>query len=312
MALWINGVKDREAFDATIIYTTSTTAYFFFIPGKGDTYFNGLVQDIQLWNRCLPTRTKWNMCFMRKGKEEGLSCYVNFKNASNTNLSGKPDYDPEYFLNYQLTDFYDQDFQGVLSLENDSPAVKESGNYQYLRCENANSLRLEETSISMEAWIKTSDMPDHWNAIVTMEDSYQLRLSKDGKLNCLVSSNRTGVFGKTDLRDGMWHHVVGVYHFPKKQLQVFVDGQKDGELGDVEAPSYEHNHFAIGMDARASETTLFTGLLKEVAVWNMEMNEEHCKEHMYRRLLGIHPMLRGYYKPGNTLSKEVEESHFLT
>ncbi len=80
-----------------------------------------------------------------------------------------------------------------------------------------------------------------------------------------------------NLTDDQWHHVVGVYDNAAAEVQIFVDGNKEGATGGVPAADYGTNArpFTIGNHFNRG----FDGLLDEVAIYDSALNSDQVAAH---------------------------------
>jgi outer membrane lipoprotein-sorting protein len=102
----------------------------------------------------------------------------------------------------------------------------------YIEIENSDDLAIR-NQITVSAWVKTDKIARRWQAIATKGDrSWRLQGRRSGnalEFSCsglLVPDNRWGsLYGNTDVDDGQWHHVAGVYD--GKRIYLYLDGQVD-------------------------------------------------------------------------------------
>ncbi|MCJ7777062.1 MAG: LamG domain-containing protein, partial [Sedimentisphaerales bacterium] len=133
--------------------------------------------------------------------------------------------------------------------------------------------------ITVAAWIKVNRFDKGWQAIVTKGDS-AWRLQRDRETNCLEfacsglpvpGSEWSGIFGKSNVNDGQWHHAAGV--FDGTQLYLYIDGKLDvssnapGKIKVNDEPVY------IGENSEMSER-FWNGLIDDVRIYNYALSEE--------------------------------------
>jgi outer membrane lipoprotein-sorting protein len=102
----------------------------------------------------------------------------------------------------------------------------------YIEIEDSNDLALR-NQITVCAWVKTDKIARRWQAIATKGDrSWRLQGRRSGnalEFSCsglLVPDNRWGsLYGTTDVDDGQWHHVAGVYD--GERIYLYLDGRVD-------------------------------------------------------------------------------------
>ena len=130
--------------------------------------------------------------------------------------------------------------------------------------------------ITVMAWIKVNAFDKAWQSIVTKGDN-SWRMQRSGQPNTLefactgVSNNVWGnVVGKTDVNDGSWHHVAGVYD--GKKICLYVDGKLDvssegsGHIKKTDWP------VLIGENAERTERQ-WNGLIDDVRIYDCALTE---------------------------------------
>ena len=86
------------------------------------------------------------------------------------------------------------------------------------------------TAITVAAWVKVNSFNRTWQAVVAKGDT-SWRLHRHGNSNllnftCNGLQGNFSVMGATNVNDGQWHHVAGVYD--GSRLRLYVDGDEDG------------------------------------------------------------------------------------
>jgi len=130
--------------------------------------------------------------------------------------------------------------------------------------------------ITVMAWIKVNAFDKAWQSIVTKGDN-SWRMQRSGQPNTLefactgVSNNVWGsVGGKTDVNDGSWHHVAGVYD--GKKICLYVDGKLDVSS---EGSGYINKNdwpVLIGENAQRTERQ-WNGLIDDVRIYDCSFSE---------------------------------------
>ncbi len=97
--------------------------------------------------------------------------------------------------------------------------------------------------ITVSAWIKVDAFTKPWQAILTKGNT-AWRLSRNANSNTVYFGcsglNPGKVTGTTDVNDGRWHHLVGVYD--GSSLTLYVDGVVEksvGSTGSISTNNYE-------------------------------------------------------------------------
>lgn len=79
--------------------------------------------------------------------------------------------------------------------------------------------------------------------------------------------------GKTDLRDGKWHHTAGTYD--QKSIKAYVDGKVEGEAAFNNVPDTNEEPLVIG--AITPTVNFFTGAIDEVGLFNVALSEDDIR-----------------------------------
>jgi len=139
------------------------------------------------------------------------------------------------------------------------------------------------SQITVAAWIKVDAFDREWQTIISKGDSsWRLQRNWDkgtlefGCTGLVVPGNRWGgIYGKTDVNDGQWHHAVGVYDGQK--LNLYVDGRLDISA-DVKGSINIHDYpVLIGENAEKPQR-FWEGLIDDVRVYNYGLNAEEIAE----------------------------------
>ena len=170
----------------------------------------------------------------------------------------------------------------ALSLEDD----------QYVVVSNSSSLNIN-PPITMEAWIKVDSFSQAWQTVIGKDNSWW-QLSRNDETNTMYFGvgDSGGVSGNTNIADGEWHHVAGVYN--QAELLLYVDGELDGQsttglfqLSDVSSDLLIGNSGA--------ENRNFAGEIDEVRVWSTARSQEEIKAGLAQSLTGSETDLEIYY-----------------
>lgn len=146
------------------------------------------------------------------------------------------------------------------------------------------SLTLEPSAITVEAWVKNSGTPGIYKYIISKVydaklgsySSYAFYTGGSGGLRFYVGSASTSWVGSPDagasLWDGNWHHIAGTYDGSKVRL--FVDGEEEG-MGTPATPTiaYDSGNLYIGYYGPYAYPTYFPGIIDEVRIWDGALDE---------------------------------------
>ncbi|MHC4106319.1 MAG: LamG domain-containing protein [Planctomycetota bacterium] len=133
--------------------------------------------------------------------------------------------------------------------------------------------------ITVSAWVKVHAFDKDWQTIITKGDR-AWRLQRNWNKNTLEfacsglvvpGSDWGPVYGNTDVNDGHWHHIVGVYD--QQNIYLYVDGNLDasatasGTIRINEEPVY------IGENSQMPNR-FWNGLIDDVRIYNYALSAE--------------------------------------
>lgn len=160
--------------------------------------------------------------------------------------------------------------------------------------------------MTVEVWIKANPFTRNWQAIVTKGDnSWRLhRNNNTNFINFAINAN-TGTYGvnsTTNVNDGEWHHLAGV--FTGTQLQLYVNGVKEGEVNVAANTTINNSTYPVMFGENAQATgRYFNGKMDEVRLWNVARTQNQIRESMHLVLKGLENGLIGYYQLNQTSGK---------
>jgi hypothetical protein len=137
--------------------------------------------------------------------------------------------------------------------------------------------------ITVSAWIKVSVFDKDWQTIVAKGDrSWRLQRNVGDntlQFSCsglVVPGTDWGtIFGKTNVNDGHWHHVAGVYD--QEKIYLYIDGSLDasaeapGTIRVNEEPVY------IGENSQMPNR-FWNGMIDDVRIYNYALSTEEISE----------------------------------
>ena len=165
-------------------------------------------------------------------------------------------------------------------------ALDFDGTDDYITLANESSFDLT-SAITIEAWIKVDgSFDDAWEAIVTKGES-SWRLHRANTANTVsFSTNHGGTSdlpATTDVTDGQWHHIAGVFDGSLKSI--YVDGELENFAGIAIPIDVNNNPVLIGAnDAQANRN--FGGNIDEVRIWNVARSAADIKANKNLKLTG--------------------------
>jgi hypothetical protein len=125
--------------------------------------------------------------------------------------------------------------------------------------------------ITMAAWIKVNEFDTGYQTILAKgNNTYRLQRagSSDNSslwLNTYPNANCVHINGSTNINDGQWHHVVGV--FDGDMIYVYVDGIEDGSESFVSG-YIETSLDNLQIGANSDEGRYWEGLIDNVRLYD--------------------------------------------
>jgi hypothetical protein len=133
--------------------------------------------------------------------------------------------------------------------------------------------------ITVSAWTKVNSFDKDWQTVIAKGDR-SWRLQRNWNQNTLefacsglvVSGSDWGpVYGKTDVNDGHWHHVVGVYD--QKKLYLYIDGKLDASTPATGKVRVNEEPVYIGENSQMPNR-FWNGLIDDVRIYNYALTAE--------------------------------------
>ncbi len=152
-------------------------------------------------------------------------------------------------------------------------AVRLNGPGSYLSVGNESNFDFT-NAMTVACWIRPDTFDATWQAFVCKGD-YSWRLHRAGDTNFLNFAcnglSQLDVTGTTNINDGQWHHVVGVYD--GANLYIYVDGNLDGSIASTGLIDNTGDPVQIGSNASMSGRE-FKGLMDDVCIYNRALTAE--------------------------------------
>jgi hypothetical protein len=154
--------------------------------------------------------------------------------------------------------------------------VKLDGTGDYVDCTNDPNFDIT-GSITVAAWIKVTLFDKNYQAFVTKgNDAWRiLRLNAPDSANFGhegLSSAGTG--GYSNINDGQWHHVAGVYDSSAQKTYMYIDGlaetTRTGVTGTIDTSPFK---VFIGADDSEQPGREFDGLIDEVRIYSRALSQ---------------------------------------
>lgn len=162
------------------------------------------------------------------------------------------------------------------------------GNNDYVSVPNESSFDVTQF-VSIAAWIKVDQFDTQWQTIIAKGDS-AWRLSRNDYTNTIHFAINSGatqevVNGSTNVNDGQWHHIVGVYD--GANMMLYIDGVLDAT--SVASRPIDTNDY----DVYIAENTQYTGrnwdgALYDVRVYNRPLGQTEIDQLSGSAPQGVH------------------------
>ncbi|UCG48667.1 MAG: hypothetical protein JSU94_02610 [Phycisphaerales bacterium] len=159
------------------------------------------------------------------------------------------------------------------------------GAEDYIDC-GANQVFDINDQITISAWIQVYGFDKDWQAIISKGDS-AWRLQRMAQLDTIAfhlsgitladeeARAHSGVDGMTNVNDGQWHHLVGVYD--GQRLCLYINGMLDSALVGSGGISRNTHNVLIGENIER-RGRLFYGVIDEVAVFNNALTADEVRK----------------------------------
>ena len=173
---------------------------------------------------------------------------------------------------------------------------------------DAKQFDFSETDFTIESWICTtrggevvSGFPttagaQHHGFRVNVTDQGRVRFSI---LNSDASSSFAAITVLTDVADGAWHHVAVVRR--GAAVEMYVDGvsvEVNTATNGTALRTISGNialNFGAFVPAATRAQAFFTGLMREVRIWDVALDASKIQSRMQVKLIGTEPQLLGYW-----------------
>jgi len=178
-------------------------------------------------------------------------------------------------------------------------ALQFDGTNDYVTIPAHDSLNMANSSVSLSAWIKSSESSYDEGVIIEHDNiwdnsgSYQLTSWESNHLKFGFSNINEDIEYTINFTDGKWHHIVGMLDSENNKARLYYDGvlvvekTVNREIGTSIAPTY------IG--SRSGEDQFFKGEIDEVRIWKKALTLLEIKTNMYSHLTGTEEGLVGYW-----------------
>lgn len=132
------------------------------------------------------------------------------------------------------------------------------------------------TEVSVSAWIKAGSTDTGGSEIVSMGDSYAVRLEATGNIKFFYYNGSTWSNITTtglNLKDNQWHYVVG--QKTSSSVEIYVDGVLKITSANTGTITYNQgSNFVIGKHGNGGNTYDFVGLIDDVRIYNRPLTSQ--------------------------------------
>lgn len=145
-------------------------------------------------------------------------------------------------------------------------------NFNYVYGENKVMVGRDETHTGLHWWIGAESETGYPNSTIRDNDSTMINLR-----------------GSKAIDDDKWHYIVLQYNSVNHTVNIYVDGQKDGEKSFYPTGNFRGtSDLNIGyMSYNDSSRYFYRGMLDEVAVYNRSLSEDEIEKHFELGLLEL-------------------------
>jgi tetratricopeptide (TPR) repeat protein len=149
------------------------------------------------------------------------------------------------------------------------------GDGDYIKIDHESSFDFRE-EITVAAWVNFTEVPVEWTPIVTKGNSAWRLVTyrAERKFHFAVAGPSfigSGIFGKTQVAPGEWHHVAGTYD--GATIRLYVDGREEEKPTEYDAGLMANNcDVFIGGNSEKPEH-YWHGLIDDVRIYSYALSE---------------------------------------
>ena len=144
--------------------------------------------------------------------------------------------------------------------------------------------------ITVSAWIKVNAFDRDWQAIVAKGDrAWRLQRNAGDRTlefacsGLVVPGTDWGqIYGTTDVNDGHWHHVAGVYD--EEKIYLYIDGNLDASAKAAGTIRVNDEPVYIGENSQTPDR-FWNGLIDDVRIYSYALSAEEISEIAQNALL---------------------------
>lgn len=267
--LYVNGVLKDEDNDPGLSLSSSAK----FKIGYYSGYFNGLIDEVRIYNRALSEAEikaiYQNNTFIR----DGLVAYWRFDEGSGTTA-----HDTHHIAKSDNKE--GSIFGNALSFD---------GVDDYVEVPDSDSLDITD-EITVEAWVKLKEVAGGQRQKIIAGkfdgdyDPYALIYDNvDHYVGFKLSANSVTVPHYSYTPDNKWHHLVGTYD--GKDVKFYFDGELKASIPNSGLIKSRTNSVTIG--GWTGQTRFINGTIDEVHIYNRALSAEEIYDHYIRGLKAL-------------------------
>ncbi|MBZ0192322.1 MAG: LamG domain-containing protein, partial [Candidatus Kuenenia stuttgartiensis] len=254
----------------TITYTKGNNL-FIGKHGNGDTVYDfiGLIDEAGIYNRALSDQEVQDLynVFTTQNTTSNSQAFYRFDEGSGmvaSDSSGNNN---------------DGDISGAAWTTGKSGGALSFNGNAYVVKTNPSSGLKPSTEVAIAAWIKTSATDTNGAEVVSMGDSYALRVEEDGNIKFFYYNGFKWISTKTigvNVLNGTWHHIV--VQKTSTALQVYVDGVSKASSSSTGTITYtKGNNLFIGRHGNGDTPYDFIGLIDETGIYNRALSDQEIQ-----------------------------------
>ncbi len=283
LQIYVDGISKASISNTGTITYTLGTGLFIGRHGNGDTIydFTGIIDDVRIYNRAL-------------SNQEVLELYNLYVQSPTPTpvTTPTPGLIPDLQARYALdegngTTAADSSGNGNSGAINGATWTAGKGggglNFDgndYVTRTNPSAGLKPSLEVATAAWIKMSATDTGGAEIVSMGDSYAIRVQTNGNVQFFYYNGTTWksiITAGVNMRDGVWHHIVG--QKTSTALQIYVDGISKASTPNTGTISYTlGTSLFTGRHGNGNTIYDFVGSIDDVRIYNRALSNQEVLE----------------------------------
>jgi hypothetical protein len=270
LQIYVDGISKASTPNTGTIAYTQGTGLFIGKHGNGGTIYDfvGSIDDVRIYNRAL-------------SNQEVLDLYNNTSTVISNGLQF------QYALNEGsgtiATDASGNGNNGTISGATWATGKSGSGlsfdGNDYVNKATPSAVLKPSLEVATAAWVKMSATDTGGAEIVSMGDSYAIRVQTNGNIQFFYYNGTTWksiITTGVNVRDGVWHHIVG--QKTSAALQIYVDGISKASISNTGTIAYtQGTGLFIGRHGNGDTIFDFTGIIDDVRIYNRALSNQEVQ-----------------------------------